>query len=342
MKFRLQESALFQCRTGPIRWPRNPALVYSLALIIPALVATPLEAEAHRREHILLARQVGVSVYPPWDQRVVVLIANPPHTAEALPPCRFSGVVRADEVTPAFGSGLSNLLFEPVALAPGESVAIEVPPLDPDTSVAPSQVRVLILGIAADRPAVGPCGLQVAAFGYNGGSQATEVAIGHRFIAGLEKTFAAPDPVNSPLPLGLVGGNANQTAHLILIEDRDSPPYPRCDFSGVVVAETIPPLIAEDSTAASHPIREAWPVKWEISDTKSAAVVEIPLDALGAGVDRRIDATLSLQFDQPLPAACRMRIGGSLQISDETGGIRSVIPLGEGLPAHGLAHVAQQ
>jgi hypothetical protein len=156
------------------------ALVWAFVLIGLFSAIQPIQAH-QTREHILLARQVEL----PGVQAVVILISN---QSQEMPgrPCHFNGAVRTEEIPPPFGSGLDHLVFKPVSLAPGESLAIDIPP--PDIGVAPSQIKVLIMAIEADDAVSRSCPLLVQAMGYDNDSGATEVLI-DRFTFGFEKNL---------------------------------------------------------------------------------------------------------------------------------------------------------
>jgi hypothetical protein len=256
-------------------------------------------------------------------QALVLLIGN--QSQETLGrPCHFNGAVRTEEIPPPFGSGLDDLVFEPVSLTPGESLAIDLPP--PDIGIVPSQVRVLIMAIEADDAVSRSCPLLVQAMGYGNDSGATEVLI-DRFTFGLERTFAVPGHARSSFPLGFVGGHAGQAARLILVSDNNSSlPADRCEPSGEVIAQLVPHL-NDESDDQTRSIENAWPIKWQGPTLKSIAIVDIPFGEFDPA-DRRVDALLSLQFDRPLPAACLKRINASLQVFDQaTGATRAVVPM---------------
>jgi hypothetical protein len=259
----------------------------------------------------------------PATQTVVLLLNNPSHVAFG-PPCQFSGVVRADDMPPPLGSGLQDLVFEPISLATGESLAIDIPFMpDPDAGVRQD----LILRIEQDDAASGPCPLLVQALGYDDDSGATEFMIHDRFALGLERTFDAAGEAGSPRPLGFAGGNANQSARFILVSDNDSPlPAEHCELTGEVTAQTLPRL-TEASADQPQPVKAAWPIKWEGPSLRSVAIVDIPFEELGASAEQRVDALLSIRFDHPLSTVCPRRLNGSLQILDQpTGTTRAVIP----------------
>jgi hypothetical protein len=253
------------------------------------------------------------------EQRIVLLIGNPD---VAVPPCHFSGVVRVDDSPPPFGSGLKDLVFEPLSLAPGESRALDIPFMpDPDAGTR----QELILRVENDKPGRGPCPLLVQVIGYDSSSGATEFVI-DRFAAGFEKTFAPADPMKSQLPLGFVGGNVQQVGRFLISENNSPRPAARCDFTGEVIAETVPRLDSADSAVSGHVMQKAWPITWEGTDLKRAALVEIPFAEFGATPDRRVEVLLSLRLKRPVPAACFGGLVGSLQIVDLTGKTRAVIP----------------
>jgi len=300
----------------------HPALVCALVLINLALAAQPVQAQT--REHILLARQVGL----PENQAVAVLISNRSHKPPGRP-CNFNGALRTEEITPPFGSGLDELVFEPISLAPGESVAIDIQPPDvraPGAQVHPSQIKVLIMAVEADDAVSSACPLLVQALGYDASSGATEVLI-DRYILGVEKTFAISGDARSPVPLGFVGGNADQTARLVLISENTSGlPADHCERSGEVIAQIVPRL-HDDSDDQARSIEKSWPIKWQGPAIKSVAIIDIPFADLDPPADQRVDSWLSLRFDDPLPAACFKRLNSSLQVFDQsTGATRAVIP----------------
>ena len=299
-----------------------PGLICAFVLINLALAAQPVQAQT--REHILLARQVGL----PENQAVVVLVSNRSHEPPGQS-CHFTGRARIEEVTPPFGSGLEDFVFEPVSLAPGESVAIDIPPPDnsaPGARVVPSQIRVLIIGFEADDAASGSCPLLVQAFGYDSDSGATEVLI-DRFTIGAEKTFAVPTAIRSSVPLGFVGGAADQIARLILFSNNNNGlPADHCQLTGEVIAQVVPRL-ADDPDDQIRSFEKSWPIKWQGPTTKSVAIVDISFDELDLSADPRVDSLLSLRFDHPLPAACLKCLTGSVQISNnQTGATQAVIP----------------
>jgi hypothetical protein len=260
-------------------------------------------------------------------QAIVLLIANPADPALGRR-CHFNGKVRTEELTPPFGAGLDDLVFEPISLAPGESLAIDIPPHNasaPGAQIVPSQIRVLIMAIEADDAVSDQCPLLVQALGYDTGSGATEVLI-DRYTFGVEKTFAVSGHVRSPVPLGFVGGDTDQAARLILISENNSPlPVAHCDLTGKVIAQ-LAPRLADDPDDQTGSIENAWPIKWQGPSSQSVAIIDIPFDEFDPA-DRRVDALLSLRFDHPLPAACLKRINASLQILDQTtGATQAVIP----------------
>jgi hypothetical protein len=309
--------SIFASGSDPSRSLIHLALVCAFVLIVFSAIQ-PVQAYPPR-EHILLARQVGL----PGVQAIVILISN--QSQETLGrPCHFNGAVRTEEIPPPFGSGLDDLVFEPVSLTPGESLAIDLPP--PDIGIVPSQVRVLIMAIEADDAVSRSCPLLVQAMGYGNDSGATEVLI-DRFTFGLERTFAVPGHARSSFPLGFVGGHAGQAARLILVSDNNSSlPADRCEPSGEVIAQLVPHL-NDESDDQTRSIENAWPIKWQGPTLKSIAIVDIPFGEFDPA-DRRVDALLSLQFDRPLPAACLKRINASLQVFDQaTGATRAVVPM---------------
>lgn len=270
-------------------------------------------------------------------QAVTLLISNP---AASAPPCHFNGVVRVADLTPPFGSGLRELVFEP-NLAPGQAVAIgniRPPLLDEWSSPTTGQPRILEIHIEAADSASRSCRLRVGALGYELESEATQFMIDlHRFTAGVEKTFAPPGRAGS-LPVGFVGGNAGQSAYLVLADNGASSPNPRCDLTGRVSAETLPAYEAEDSTSPGFSSRNSWPVKWEGPASQKVAVVRIPFQELGATAKERVDALLSVHFDRPPPTACLKGVSATLQIVDrETGATRAWS--GKNLLDHELFHV---
>jgi len=202
-----------------------------------------------------------------------------------------------------------------------------VPPTASDSQGVPSHVRVPVLAIEADDPGVGPCPLLVQALGYEAASGATGLLL-DRFAIGVEKTFAAGTYAPGPHPLGFVGGSVAQHGRLILISDNLSAlPKDRCTPSGEVTARLVPRLEAGSGSPAPS-LERSWPIKWEGPALKATALVEISFDELAPGADGRIDALLSLRFDEALPATCRQRISGSFEIYDQaTGQARAVIPL---------------
>lgn len=258
-----------------------------------------------------------------WTQALVLLIGNLSHETPGRP-CHFNGAVRTEEIPPPFGSGLDDLVFGPVSLAPGESLAIDLPP--PDTGIVPSQVRVLIMSIEADDAVSRSCPLLVQTMGYDTDSGATEVLI-DRFTVGLERTFAVPGHAPSSVPLGFVVGNAGQATRLILISDNNSPlPADRCDLNGEVIAQRVPRL-DDESADQTGSIENAWPIKWQGPSLKSVAIVDIAFGELDPDADQRIDALLSIRFDRLLPVACLKRLDAILQVFDQaTGATRAVIP----------------
>jgi hypothetical protein len=300
-------------------------LICAFVLINLVLAAQPVQAQT--REHILLAREVGL----PENRAVVVLVSNRSHQPPGQS-CHFTGRARIGEVIPPFGSGLDDFVFEPVSLAPGESLAIDIPPPDiPGTSaqVVPSQTRVLIIGFEADNAASGSCPLMVQAFGYDADSGATEVLI-DRFTIGAEKTFVVPRATRSSVPLGFVGGAAGQNARLILFSDNTSGlPAHHCQLTGEVTAQVVPRL-ADDPDDQTRSIERSWPIQWQGPTAKSGAIVDIPFDKLDHDLpaDQRVDSVLSLRFDHPLPAACLKWLSGSVQIfNNGTGATQAVIPV---------------
>lgn len=252
-------------------------------------------------------------------QAVVLLIGNLSREMRGRP-CHFNGAARIEEIAPPFGSSLDDLVFEPLSLAPGESLAIDVPP---DTQVIPSQIKVLIMAIEADDAVSRSCSLLVQAMGYDTDSGATQVMVEKIF----EDNARTTDIRTSPVPLGFVGGNAGQAARLILISDNNSPlPADRCDLNGEVIVHLVPRL-DNDSDDQTRSTENAWPIKWEGPSLKSVAIVDIPFGELDPTADQRLDALLSLRFDHPLPGACLKRLDASLQIFDQTtGSTRAVIP----------------
>ena len=299
------------------------ALICAFVLINLALAAQPVQART--REHILLARQVGL----PKNQAVVVLVSNRSHEPPGRS-CHFTGRARIEEVAPPFGSGLDDFVFEPVSLAPGESLAIDIAPPDipvPSAQVVPSQIRVLTIGFEADDAASGSCPLLVQAFGYDADSGATEVMI-DRFTIGAEKTFAVPSDTRSSLPLGFVGGAAGQIARVILFSDNTSGlPADHCQLTGEVIPQVVPRR-ADDPDDQTRSFERSWPIKWQGPTTKSVAIVDIPFDELDLPPDPRVDSLLSLRFDHPLPAVCLKGLSGSVQIfNNETGATQAFIPV---------------
>jgi hypothetical protein len=295
-------------------------------LLVAALLSAPGPiAYAQTREHVLLARQVGLP--GPGNPAVAILVSNVPHGNPGAPPCHFTGAVRAEEAEHPFGAGLRDLVFEPLSLAPGESLAIDVPPTAPASQVVPSQVRVLIVAIEADDLGVGPCPLLVQALAYEAGSGGTELLL-HRFTLGVEKSLVAGVQVRGPGPVGFIGGNVGQAARVILISDNQSPlPSDRCAPPGEVITRLVPRL--DGSPASSTPsVEHSWPIKWQGPDTKAMALVEISFDEIAPGADGRIDALLSLRFDEVLPLNCQQGISGSFEVYDQaTGQTRAAIPM---------------
>lgn len=256
-------------------------------------------------------------------QGIVLLVANLSNETPARP-CHFNGAVRTEQLHPPFGSGLQHPVFSPLSLAPGESLAIELPP--PDIGVAPSQIKVLVMAIEADDAVDHRCPLMVQAMEYDTHSSATAVLI-DRFTVGVERTFAVPGHARASVPLGFVGGNLGQAARLTLVSDHSSPlPAGGCALDGEVVAQIVPQP-AEDPAGQTRSANNAWPISWQGPALKSFAIVEIPFGELDPGADRRVDALLKLRFDPPLPAACLKRLNASLQIFDQaTGATRAVVP----------------
>jgi hypothetical protein len=312
-------------RFDPRRSSSQPALMCAFLLISLGLAVQPVHAQT--REHILLARQVGL----PETQAVVVLVSNQSHQLPGHS-CHFTGKARIEEVIPPFGSGLNEFVFEPVSLGPGKSLAIDIPPPDipgPGANVVPSQTKVLIIGFEAHNAASASCPLMVQAFGYDADSGATEVLI-DRFTMGAEKTSSAQRATRSPVPLAFVGGAVDQSARLILFSDNTSGlPADHCRPTGEVIAQVVPRL-ADDPDDRARSIERSWPIKWEGPTIKSGAIVDVPFDTFDRGLpaDQRVDAVLSLRFHHPLPAACLKWLSGSLQIvNGGTGATQAVIPV---------------
>lgn len=269
---------------------------------------------------------IVVAVGGSAEQGAVLLIGNPDGV---VPACHFSGVVRVDDSAPPFGSGLKELVFEPVSLAPGESRAIDVSFM-PEAGEGARQE--LILRIESDKTGRAPCPLLVQVIGYDSGSRATEfvadwinLSYANKPVA---KTAIAPaEPVKSQLPLGFVGGNGLQAGRFLISENQSPPPADRCgDVVGEVIAETVPRYDTAGTAVTGHNLQKAWPIEWQGPDLKKSALVEIPFAEFGATPERRIDVLLSLRLQRPVPAACLGALIGSLQIHDQTGKTRAVLP----------------
>lgn len=299
------------------------ALACALTIGIPALSAHGDAALPAQREHVLLARQVGISLPSSGstDQAIVVLISNWVDRDAAGAPCHFTGVVRADEIRPSFGAELQSLVFEPVGLAPGESVAvagIRLPPPDPDSSIAPSQLRVLALVIEADEPGPGPCLLMVGAMGYEPDNGAVRFLV-DQFPVGRGTTPAAPGQLKSSVPLGFVMGNAQELAHVIMSRNDRPLPEAKCELGGVLHAESVSLLDLDKAAGGGDTFRNSWPIKWTGPDTHSVAIFELPLAEFGAMADRSAFVMLAVHFDRPVPAACLKQVQATLQVADQSG-----------------------
>ena len=303
------------------------------AILLPFVGAA---AQAEVRERILLTRQVGPP--GPANPAVVVLVANVARNDADAPACHFTGVLRGEEAGPDFGAGLKQVVFEPLDLAPGESLAIDLPPTEPDGSVMPLHDRVLVASIERQEDGVGPCPLLVQALGYDPASAATAGIYEPPYRLTIFGSLPSGDEAERRrLPLGFVGGSAAQSARLVLLSDHDGPvPDARCTPAGEVTAQVVPRL---GGGGSGVPIEQAWPVKWEGPGLESIAVTEIALDELVPGAPGRVDALVSLRYDAVLPAVCRARLSGSLEIYDvATGEVRAAIPLDRVFPDYHHFH----
>lgn len=268
---------------------------------------------------------IVVAVGGSAEQGAVLLIGNPDGV---VPACHFSGVLRVDDSAPPFGSGLKDLMFEPVSLAPGESRAIDVSFM-PEAGEGARQE--LILRIENDKTGRSPCPLLVQVIGYDSGSRATEfvadwinLSYANKPVA---KTAIAPaEPVKSPLPLGFVGGNGGQVGLFLISEINRPLPVGPCELIGEVIAETVPRHDTAGTAISGHALQKSWPIEWKGPDLKKSALVEIPFAEFGATPDLRVDVRLSLRLQRPVPPACFGGLIGSLQIVDQTGKTRAVLP----------------
>jgi hypothetical protein len=96
----------------------------------------------------------------------------------------------------------------------------------------------------------------------------------------------------------------------------DQPPAAQCDFSGEIIAETIPEWDPSDSSPPAPPLRQAYPVKWVGPATvqKQMTKAELIDRIITAPPGNRVELSLTLELKSRQPAACLGRLEGSLQV----------------------------
>lgn len=293
---------------------KSTTIAVSLGLLLTQIAVT---AQARtEREHVLLARQVEVPGGDPPPRAITVLVHNQEHPAADRPACFFRGALSGDLIDESAGAGSHEVLFLPLDIAPGGTLAIDLPAVDAGPAADASTV--FVVRLFDHQPGHGPCPLHVQVLGVDDPGGATGHLI-HRFTVGFERAAAATAQRDAHLPVGFVGGTANQRGRVTLIADSDSPlPREDCELPGALVGRIASRLDTSglpDGTVAPS-FENAWPIHWAGPDSRRFATVDIDFAELGASELERIDALISVRFEQPAPFACRQGYGGGIVIFD--------------------------
>ncbi|AHE99969.1 hypothetical protein THITH_05235 [Thioalkalivibrio paradoxus ARh 1] len=294
-----------------------PTLVWVGVLGLLAFAFTAQPAQAEVREHILLARQVGLSM----TQGLVILIGHETTHVRQQSPCRYSGhLVLYDHTHPENPTQVGDPV--PFSLAAGQSIAIpEVQPIwshqphrDSEISQAVFEIR-----LVSERWPPASCGnLGVTVFGWDANTKATVFQAG----GSVEWPPASiPGGRVQQVSLGFLGLGPRQTGRVHLAEwtdfnthDPGIPQATRCDFSGEIIAETIPEAGSPDARPS---FRQGYPVKWVEPSTafpvaRSAIVDITPSES----ADSRSELQLTFAFNSTQPSVCLDLLSGSLQVVD--------------------------
>lgn len=290
------------------------------AFVLTGLVASVQPIHSQPREHVLLARQVGL----PASQSMVLLIANELTHGTQQAQCHWSGGIHIFDISDPSNPVELEVPIE-VSLAAGESVAIRnIGPLlfDDPTGTPTASPKILDVRLVSEGPNVGPCNLMVEAFGYDAESMETEFLIGGVVIG--PPPAPAPAGQRKRIPLGFLGLGFQQTGRVHLREwtdfnqhDPGILPSANCDFSGILVVETIPSREVWDSSSPGVPLREEFVIEWTDADPSSRMTKAALINVISHGEPgQRAEMLLTIELNDPQPAACLQKLDGSLDIVD--------------------------
>jgi hypothetical protein len=290
------------------------------AFLVTGLAASVQPIHAQAREHVLLARQVGL----PPSQSMVLTIANELTHVTQQAQCHWEGGVRIFDISDVSNPVELEVPIE-LSLAAGESVAIRnISPLlfeDP-TGTPTASPKILDIRLVSAGPTVGPCNLTVEAFGYDAESMETEFLIGG--VVNNPPAVPTPAGQSQRFPLGFLGLGSQQTGRVHLREwtdfnqhDPGILPSENCDFSGILVVETIPSRDVWDSSAPGAPLREEFAIEWTDADPRSRMTKAALINVISkAAPGQRAEMLLTIELNDPQPAACLQKLDGSLDIVD--------------------------
>jgi hypothetical protein len=288
-----------------------------LSLIALPFISPPAHAQ---REYILLARQVGI----PATQGLSMLIAHELTHVALQSQCRHAAKVIIFDITdPATPVEAGDPIQ--LSLAAGQAVSIpEITPMRTGTpgSGAGISQSIFDIWVVSDGPPAASCGnLAVDVHGWDVATKKTV----------FQATWSKPAPPPAAVAEGpfkergfafleLGSGQAGRAILTDWTNHNDSDPgitlASLCDFSGEIVAETVPVLDSQDSTVPAPHFRQAFPVKWEGPSTQSkrmtrSAIIDFRPDTPPGS---RSKMKLTLVFNSTQPAACLDQLSGTLQV----------------------------
>jgi hypothetical protein len=314
----------FERRDLPMSGHAKPVSQFC-AVILMALALTSQLADAQQtREHILLARQVGV----PMSQGLVVLVTHELSHVAPQRQCRKSGsVIVYDTTDPADPIAVGDPA--PFSLAEGESVAFpNIQPMRLGATGSASGISqgILDIWLVSDQPPAASCGdLAVTVYGWDAATKKTIFETGGG--AGGPPQASTPAGPLERITLGFLGLGSEQAGRVLLSQwtdfnasDPGAVPSAQCDFSGEIIAETIPQWDPSDSSPPAPPLRQTYPVKWVGPATAQKRMTKAELiDIIStAPSGARAELLLTLELKSRQPAACRERLEGSLQVVETT------------------------
>ncbi len=296
------------------------AMPKSIWLCCLSLAALPIMIPPAyaQREYILLARQVGI----PATQGLSMLIGHELSHVAQQSQCRHSVKVIIFDITdPATPVEVGDPIR--LSLAAGQAVSIpEIAPMRTGTmgSDAGISQSILDIWVVSDGPPSASCGnLAVDVHGWDVATKKTVFQAARSEPAPAQ---AAEGPFKEK-GFGFLELGSGQAGRAILTDwtnHNDSDPgitlASLCDFSGEIIAESVPVLDPLDSTVPAPQFRQAYPLKWEGPSTQSrrmtkSAIIDFFPDT-PPGSRSELKLTLVLKSTQP--PACLDQLSGSLQV----------------------------